>query len=213
MSIRTTIPVTDDALHDLQALVEKAEAAERDEKHLILSYIGARMAPVLARLAAVEDELAKVRDELEHTRPAGDAALAWKAACDDVNAPAREAEDTLYDAASKLQAWRTATGREAGPEAWMVWSREFRTWWKPRGAGYTGNITHAGRFTRDAAQECAGRRSWRSPSEPPDVVVPAPAGYVLASSTRLTAYLDHHIGAATAAAVAERAAERNAVKA
>lgn len=156
--IRTMIPAPDEAIRDLEELVAKAEASDGPEKLQVLSFIGARMGPVLARLAAAEEKLAQL------TAPAS--------------------------------------------QEYLVWSREYRSWWGPGTCRYFGDVASAGRFTLAEAAECASRRSWRSDDNPPDVVIPAPSAALMATPHLLVAYLTEQIKAATVAAVQDRRAIR-----
>ncbi|MFI7608513.1 hypothetical protein ACIBTV_25635 [Micromonospora sp. NPDC049366] len=207
-------PAPDDVVRDLhhRALALQPHGAGKAKPSLQeLAYLGARLGPVLSRLARVQAELAGMREELEHTRPAADAAVAWTAACESVDVESRPLEDTLYEAACALRAWRAVTGRDESAQEWLIWSREWKSWWGPGGNGYFGDITCAGRFSREQATQMAFGRSWRSDTEPPEVVIPAPPGYLLTVRKRLAAYVDRHIAEATAAAVAERLQERKVV--
>ncbi|MBQ1048499.1 hypothetical protein KBX50_08480 [Micromonospora sp. C51] len=202
--VRMFDPVPDAVLRGLEhravALLPAAGAKVRPSLQE-LAYLGARLGPVLSRLAAVEAQLEQALEELRRTRPVAEAALALTAARDNPSVVDRSLLDTLHDTAGSLQAWRAVSGGEPGPQRWLIWSREYRSWRGPNGSGYFGDITRAGQYSHAEAVEQVAQRAWRRKGDPPEVVVPAPPDCLLGASHRLEVFVHQHIQAATDAAV------------
>lgn len=59
------------------------------------------------------------------------------------------------------------------PEPYLIWSNEYRAWWRPNSGGYTSSLADAGRYDRDnALATCTSSRDgWGAQRVPPEVPV------------------------------------------
>ncbi len=57
-------------------------------------------------------------------------------------------------------------------ETYLIWSNEHRGWYRPKAAGYTLQISKAGRFTREEAVSRSRVRDQFHGEPPPEIPVP-----------------------------------------
>ncbi|MEV0382345.1 hypothetical protein [Nonomuraea sp. NPDC050643] len=93
-------------------------------------------------------------------------------------------------------------------KVWLVWSNEHRAWWGPNFSGYTSDVWTAGRYDEVKALDAAGRRGWRAPNRPADVMVLAPENdqdkFTVDDIRAVPDLMQRRIKEAGKAAVAER---------
>jgi hypothetical protein len=58
-------------------------------------------------------------------------------------------------------------------ELWLIWSSEHQAWWKGAQSGYTEDVSHAGRYSREEAEEICVLANENNEGAPLESMVPA----------------------------------------
>lgn len=91
---------------------------------------------------------------------------------------------------------------------YLVWSNQYRSWWRPDGAGYTYDIWDAGRYNAADATKTCNRRTWSADGPPPEVMVLAPEygrdTFTVADIQALPDLMEQRINDATNTAITNR---------
>ncbi len=82
----------------------------------------------------------------------------------------------------------------------LIWSRTYHQWWRPKGAGYTPDFWSAGRYTEtDAIRRssgCSGPNAKDVLVPAPESGLPAPAKFTVAEIVEMGAEMARRIGVA-----------------